>query len=425
MIALEKVVWAEGICLSQQHFQCWDRYYQQQIIMRCQWLQHHGWGLKSLKLDEELLSSGIIKLLSCEAIMPNGELLVFNEQYTSLAVKSLSLVKQKSARVYLALPVTSSISNIPGYPDINLPNAWQARLNSVHDQYDPQRQQEIVLATQAPKLLTDDNNLDQYIHIQILEILTTDGSTYQLSSKYIPSCIDLFSSVQLTQSLECITTKLKLHLEQLSQHSDKSNYLLALKQYYLALQMIQQQRICHPYEFYQVLMQMYNILCLLNDKKSQFYSYQHHKLSESFTSLLADTLQLINTPLNKSWKSWPLEKLDNLYQAHHISYDSKLLYVLEVNYGSKKSASATSFTQHSKISSQAMIKQIIQSAISGIELIPYEKQNIPFKVKPNHEYWKITPTQQQWVELLEQQSLAVYLPSHIDVAELTLLELGG
>lgn len=133
----------------------------------------------------------------------------------------------------------------------------------------------------------------------------------------------------------------------------------------------------------------------------------------------------MNTPLKQQWQSWPLAKLNAIYEAGSIPIDPNFQYILELNYGPHEPIPCDSFKQHSKVSSRESIRQVIQSAISGIETVPYEIQQLPFKAKPNHQYWQIRPNPKQWAELKAQQSLGVYLPRHIAIADLKLIQLGG
>ncbi len=60
----QRVVWAEGLFLGQQHFQQWDRNLQREIHQRTDLARSHGWGVVSLNLLEEPLGIGQCRIES-------------------------------------------------------------------------------------------------------------------------------------------------------------------------------------------------------------------------------------------------------------------------------------------------------------------------------------------------------------------------
>src|SRR5678815_609690 len=67
-----KVVWAEGMLLTPQHFQQWDQYYDQLLIERLRFLSPFGWGVTQLDIDHDGLANGRLTLLRLTGIMPDG-----------------------------------------------------------------------------------------------------------------------------------------------------------------------------------------------------------------------------------------------------------------------------------------------------------------------------------------------------------------
>ena len=72
MKQLSKVVWAEGMHLSQHHFQTQTRYFEDSIHFALSQLFSEAFGLAGIELDAEALRNGTVALLHARGVMPDG-----------------------------------------------------------------------------------------------------------------------------------------------------------------------------------------------------------------------------------------------------------------------------------------------------------------------------------------------------------------
>src|SRR5512135_1714666 len=72
MTRLEKVLWSEGLFLTPQHFQQWDRYYEEFVSYRLRSLTTFAWGAEEVEFSTEALPNGVVELLRCRAVLPDG-----------------------------------------------------------------------------------------------------------------------------------------------------------------------------------------------------------------------------------------------------------------------------------------------------------------------------------------------------------------
>ena len=114
----QRVVWAEGLFLGQQHFQQWDRNLQREIHQRTDLARSHGWGVVSLNLLEEPLGIGQCRIESLSAILPNGQWVQFDSQRDGDPLLCDLTAGGDSVTVWLAGPTTAT----PGQID------WQQAL---------------------------------------------------------------------------------------------------------------------------------------------------------------------------------------------------------------------------------------------------------------------------------------------------------
>jgi type VI secretion system protein ImpJ len=105
----ELIEWHEGMLLTPQHFQ--------ELTARSELLTHlmysccaaYGWGVLDLKLDENALGSGVLRLLRVEAVLPDGLLVLAGAEHDAELVFDLNKITGARARIYLAAPSDSAV----------------------------------------------------------------------------------------------------------------------------------------------------------------------------------------------------------------------------------------------------------------------------------------------------------------------------
>lgn len=107
----ELIEWHEGMLLTPQHFQ--------QLSARAELLTHFmrsqsgcfAWGVLSLKFDEAAVGAGIVRVLSVEAIMPDGMLALAGSEHGTDLEFDLQKAVGDPTRIYLAVPREREIYN--------------------------------------------------------------------------------------------------------------------------------------------------------------------------------------------------------------------------------------------------------------------------------------------------------------------------
>ncbi|MFT7117168.1 MAG: type VI secretion system protein ImpJ, partial [Rhodoferax sp.] len=74
----ERIQWHEGMLLSPQHFQQTSARLDSLVARQTLLAAPFAWGIRSLKMDNGLLSAGIVRVLQLDAIMPDGTLVSFS-----------------------------------------------------------------------------------------------------------------------------------------------------------------------------------------------------------------------------------------------------------------------------------------------------------------------------------------------------------
>ena len=116
----DPVMWSEGLLLSPQHLQQWDRYVKHYVTERSRATQGFDWGLTSLELDEEALRNGRIALKVASGVLPDGTPFSMPDDHPLPPARALENdfdAKTDSIIVHLGVPVAR-----PGRPGLGKAN---------------------------------------------------------------------------------------------------------------------------------------------------------------------------------------------------------------------------------------------------------------------------------------------------------------
>ncbi|HET9710659.1 MAG TPA: type VI secretion system baseplate subunit TssK, partial [Pyrinomonadaceae bacterium] len=72
MSSYRRVLWNEGMLLTPHHFQQWDNYHDEQLRSRFSSLTPYDWGILDLQLSNESIANGVVELVHCRGVMPDG-----------------------------------------------------------------------------------------------------------------------------------------------------------------------------------------------------------------------------------------------------------------------------------------------------------------------------------------------------------------
>ena len=120
MTSTREVVWAEGILLTQQHFQQWEYYHHQQHYLLMNSLKSHAWGISQLIIDEDLLRNGIFLIQKCKIIFQDGKLIPYDASIDPPLSYQLTSKTNQQIDIYLCLPLGQRVANVSGYPTQDL-----------------------------------------------------------------------------------------------------------------------------------------------------------------------------------------------------------------------------------------------------------------------------------------------------------------
>lgn len=103
----KRVIWTKGMFLSPQHFQSQDQYFSDLLQFRFGASNFANYGVTQLKIDEEALANGSVKVTAARGFMPDGEPFDMPDSEELPASREIGKHFSPDAEtldVYLALP---------------------------------------------------------------------------------------------------------------------------------------------------------------------------------------------------------------------------------------------------------------------------------------------------------------------------------
>ncbi|WP_111655395.1 type VI secretion system baseplate subunit TssK [Isoalcanivorax indicus] len=436
----QKVVWAEGLFLGQQHFQLWDKGLRHDYQQRSRLLNPHCWGLVSLSLTREALSNGQCRVEAVTAVLPDGRLVRFDAGEQGQALTCELAGGGDQVDVWLALPANDRVGGINGYHEQGRLCGWQAAYRDIADEHDPSRSREVILAQPNLTLLRSDQSRDQYSTLCIGRFEHQGDGQYRALEPFIPPAVNLAASPMLRGWAVRIRDLLAARVRQLSQqrnsYGDLADMgaremgqflrLLQLRPALATLEHLLSQDGTHPETLYRESVRLLNGLCDFQADQSDLDlpEYRHSDLTAVFTTLetrlrdfLAEAAPTPSTALTLRDESPAVRIAEGVpWEA----LDRQHLY-LGVSHDADDPSWVTDFARQTKSGSREDLELILASALPGIRLSHTQRPPNRLPVKSGFEYFRFEPTGEFWPRALEARSLAIFLPAAFQNARFNLL----
>ena len=441
MSALNKVIWAEGVLLAQQHFQQWDRYHTLEMELRSRHCTPLSWGLGALAIDEQALENGLFHVKSCEVILPGGKLL----SYDGVGVKALSYPLTQHASVhdiYLCVPIKESVSGVTGYFDNKQTPSGYVDFVEVADDYDRDRVREVMVLKDAMFLFSEHEPRDQYHSIKIAQLNHLGEHNYVLDEKFIPTVLHVNASMVLQHTVRRIVEfceakiiflkerRRSLNNEMMDfSQSDLAHFLL-LETLLSELPELKHAALhthAHPEKIYLSLARLAGKLTVFQEEDDEVLEippYVHQDLTSTFSVMELTLSKLINIVLPTRTPSIKLQRENNmLYVADNI--DKNILaeqsFFIAVYFVSEDPSWIQRFSQHVKVSSHSRIDVVLSSALTGAHITHQQRPPSRLPIKAGYEYFRINTHGRDWDIIREEQSLALFVSQEFEQAKVDIV----
>jgi len=184
----EAIEWHEGMMLSPQHFQVSGRRQEQLQSYHAGQLQPYYWGIRSIDFDDVLVVEGICRILSLEAVLPDGTPVAHQSGDGPDLEVDLSdhadAAREDPVTVHLALPIRSALGGD------STPDRYRSvEGDPVVDQISGTRSMRIPRRVPRLKLIVGDPPPSQYETLPIAKVENADDG-FALTD-YVPPLLQV------------------------------------------------------------------------------------------------------------------------------------------------------------------------------------------------------------------------------------------
>lgn len=441
MELLNKIIWAEGVFLGQQHFQQWDRYLEYQERLRIKLIAPFAWGLQKLIIDEEALLNGQFRVKKLQGIYPDGQL--FNYDYTEEDTLTCSINSSSSEliTIYLGLPNNQQTTGITGYQHVRQFSTWRASYQQIADLYDNNRSREVLFGKLNLLLLQDNDDQRKCQCLKIAEVKSNGKGGYQLINTFIPTLLNIKASNHLqgllTRWIELIMALMRLLKERGVQFNNKAidfvqndleNFLLlhTLSQFLPNLLHYQKHTEIHPQHLFLTISQLiaslgaYQNNFLINDMPY----YQHENLSVTFSQLDVKLRTLLEAVMPMRMLSLKLRReTETLYLVDGIDGSAflKTQFFIAAFFQAEDAQWITQFARQIKVGSAQAIDSIVTSALPGVKVTHMQRPPSKLSIKTGYEYFYLEPNGNFWEQIKAEKSMGIFVPFNFSTAAIELV----
>lgn len=435
-----KVVWQEGLFLQPHHFQQQDRYLEALVSGLAQSVAPYVWGVRSLVLDTELLKLGKIALKSCEGITPDG--INFRIPQTDSHPNALNVPKTiKNSVVSLALPLRRH-----GAVEVDLTGTPQtaarympAEIEVIDSMGRDRRAVEVAVGKLRLNLVLDVDDVADQLLIPIARIIEVrpDGNIL-LDDSFIPSCIDARAAEPLAGFLRELEGLLSHRAEALSGRLSQNGgakgvaeiadflLLIAVNNALPQVRHLASIENAHPSTLYQFLTGLAGQLTtfMTDDKRvPEFPIYNHGDLTNVFQPVFANLRQHLSAVLEQNAVPIPIEPRKYGISVARVEDKSLLTsasFVLAIKASVPPESVRRHFPTQAKLGPVEEIRQLVNSALPGVELrpLPVAPRQVPYHA--GVVYLELDTKNTHWKQIATSGGLAVHVAGDFPDLEMEL-----
>jgi type VI secretion system protein ImpJ len=441
----QKVLWTEGLFLTPQHFQQWDRYYENLIGSRIRTLSPFGWGAEELEFNVEALQNGLFEVVRCKAVLPDGLSLNIPESDAAPPSRNFSSSfppESDHLSVYIGIPLMRSrAANLAAKNEGAESMArYRQEEAAIPDENTGENPQPVVLAAKNLRLLFGEDSIQNHVALKIAELRRTNEGAVVLGDEFIPPALSISASKLLTDIVrrlyEILAAKSATLSKQRRQRGQgladftssevASFWLLHTVNSYMPLMMHYHwiQRL-HPEQLYLVMARLAAELTTFVTEGSpgDLPKYLHTNLTATFVELDRKLRVLLETVIPTRCVSIPLERTKESLHIGRIM-DDRLLTSAEFVLGVSSKLAETQLIERvprkSKIASVDTINYLLGQALPGVVLVPMPTPPSPVPVRMGFKYFRLERSGAYWNAIAAARNICIYFPAEFPDLKLEL-----
>jgi type VI secretion system protein ImpJ len=441
-----KLVWTEGLFITQHHLQQLDRYQEQLLNDRLGAFNPYAWGITELEIDERALATGTFRLARMSGMLPDGTPVFLGENLDDAIpprpLEQALTPQTRTLDVYVGL---SHEVDTGANCDLDARPGALTRFIREHGQVVDYNvgvgEQPMQFARRNLKLLFGEEPKEAMDMIRVAQLTRSPAGQIMVREGFVPPVLRVGASPFLMSGfrrlLEAMTAKQR-SLADTRRHrtaaavefqaSDAAKFWLlnTLNVSIPPFAHIVDQGTVHPEVAYIALGQFIGLLCTfaVEGDPSTIPKFNYLDLGECFGPMFQRAYTLLDAVIAEKFVEVPLTKReDGMYLGQ---LEDRTLLRFEFFVAARASGGIPEgqirerLPRLSKVASWNHINSILNSAVPGAKLELEYRPPGALPVRGNVVYFKLTKTPEFWNDIAGTGTIAIYNPIEPDLVNLSL-----
>ena len=413
-----KVLWSEGLFLQPHHFQQHDRYLERLVAGRSGIGVPHAWGLRRLRIDEELLALGKFALTEVAGILPDGT--AFDAPANDPLPLPLEFdEKTQTQTLYLALPLRRSGESESGRSgDTDAFLRYRAQECEVRDNTLGADSEALVeIGRLDLRLLPEAAPREGFACCGVARLLQCRADRQLLlDPAYIPPGIDYQVSARLADFIEELAGLLHRQAESRAGRvrgvgrggvADWADFLLLQLMNRAEPLVLHLGRVrgLHPEALFRYLLGLAGELATFADETKrppEFPAYRHEDQDACFTPLLERLRAYLNREYIERAIAIPIQERQFGFRIALVEDRSLLVnsrFVLAAQASLDAQTLRNRFPAQVKIGPVEKIQELVKLALPGVALRPMPTAPLEIPYHAGFDYFELDRTGDFWKQL--------------------------
>lgn len=440
-----KLVWTEGLFVTQHHFQQLDRYHEQLLQDRMAAAIPFEWGVNELEIDERALASGQVKVNRLDAVLPDGTPIRVadgtDDAVPVRAIEGAFTPQMRSLEVFVALQGTQDNQanvDLEGKPAAI--TRYVRQQANVFDLNNGAQESPIGWARNNLRILFGEERREAFDAIRVAELVRAGTGAVVLKETHVPPCFQIRASPFLAKGFRSLLGAMTARQRTLAENrrmrtaaaidfaaSDAAKFWLlnALNTSIPVFAHLVDQGTATPEAAYLELAQLIGTLCTfaVDGDPTTIPKFNYMSLGDGvFAPMFELAMKLLNAVILERYVQIPLQKReDGMYLGK--MEDPKVLryeFFLAAQGHVPEQQVRDRLPKLLKIASWGQIGAILNSAINGARIELDYRPPGALPIKPGMTFFKVQRTPEFWGDIAGTGTIALYQPVDPNSLNLTL-----